>query len=146
MEGDVGGRSVIEWHPEDVRVVPVKSIGVVRDVDTWQDYNPPVVSLSRKRLCRNQGGVDTGVGFLVNNYDTAPTGRDEGRGKARMEKGIQVKSKKSMDELVVLIRGAGEMASGVAHRLHRSHFKVCMIEIPHPLAVRRAGSLQRGDL
>jgi xanthine dehydrogenase accessory factor len=47
----------------------------------------------------------------------------------RMEKGI--------DELVVLIRGAGEMASGVAHRLHQSHFKICMIEIPHPLAVRR---------
>ena len=43
-----------------------------------------------------------------------------------------------MDELVVLIRGAGEIASGVAHRLQRSHFKVCMIEIPHPLAVRRA--------
>jgi xanthine dehydrogenase accessory factor len=55
-----------------------------------------------------------------------------------MEKGIQVKLKKSMDELVVLIRGAGEIASGVAHRLQRSHFKVCMIEIPHPLAVRRA--------
>jgi xanthine dehydrogenase accessory factor len=55
-----------------------------------------------------------------------------------MEKGIQVKSKKSVDELVVLIRGAGEIASGVAHRLQRSHFKVCMIEIPHPLAVRRA--------
>ena len=55
-----------------------------------------------------------------------------------MEKGIQVKSKKSMDELVVLIRGAGEIASGVAHRLQRSHFKICMIEIPHPLAVRRA--------
>ncbi|NWG04987.1 MAG: EF2563 family selenium-dependent molybdenum hydroxylase system protein [Syntrophaceae bacterium] len=45
--------------------------------------------------------------------------------------------KKSIDELVVLIRGAGEMASGVAHRLHRSHFKICMTEIPHPLAVRR---------
>jgi xanthine dehydrogenase accessory factor len=55
-----------------------------------------------------------------------------------MEKGIQVKSKKNIDELVVLIRGAGEIASGVAHRLQRSHFKVCMIEIPHPLAVRRA--------
>jgi xanthine dehydrogenase accessory factor len=55
-----------------------------------------------------------------------------------MEKGIQVKSKKSVDELVILIRGAGEIASGVAHRLQRSHFKVCMIEIPHPLAVRRA--------
>jgi xanthine dehydrogenase accessory factor len=41
------------------------------------------------------------------------------------------------DELVVLIRGAGEMASGVVHRLYRSHFKVCMTEIPNPLAVRR---------
>ena len=38
LEGDVGGISVIERHPEDVRVVSVKSMGVVRDVDTWQDY------------------------------------------------------------------------------------------------------------
>ncbi len=29
------------------------------------------------------------------------------------------------------------MASGVVHRLHRSHFKICMTEIPQPLAVRR---------
>src|SRR4030042_1662578 len=33
------------------------------------------------------------------------------------------------------------MASGVAHRLHQSHFKICMIEIPHPLAVRREVTL-----
>jgi len=46
-------------------------------------------------------------------------------------------SKKRMDELIVLIRGAGEMASGVAHRLYRSNFRVCMLEIPQPLAVRR---------
>lgn len=48
-----------------------------------------------------------------------------------------MRSKKDLCELVVLIRGAGEMASGVAHRLQQSHFKVCMIEISHPLAVRR---------
>jgi xanthine dehydrogenase accessory factor len=54
-----------------------------------------------------------------------------------MKKGIQTKSDKGMDEVIVLIRGAGEMASGVAHRLHRSHFNVCMLEIPHPIAVRR---------
>ena len=48
-----------------------------------------------------------------------------------------MKQKKGMDELIVLIRGGGEVASGVAHRLHRSHFKVCMTEISHPLAVRR---------
>ena len=52
--------------------------------------------------------------------------------------GTPMTSKINMDELVVLVRGAGEIASGVAHRLQRSHLKVCMIEIPHPLAVRRA--------
>jgi xanthine dehydrogenase accessory factor len=46
-------------------------------------------------------------------------------------------SKMNIDKLVVLIRGAGDLASGVAHRLHQSHFKICMTEIPHPLAVRR---------
>jgi xanthine dehydrogenase accessory factor len=54
-----------------------------------------------------------------------------------MKKGIQTKSEKGINELVILIRGAGEMASGVAHRLHRSHFRVCMLEVPHPIAVRR---------
>jgi xanthine dehydrogenase accessory factor len=37
----------------------------------------------------------------------------------------------------VLILGAGEMASGVAHRLFKSGFKVCFTEISRPLAVRR---------
>jgi xanthine dehydrogenase accessory factor len=54
-----------------------------------------------------------------------------------MTKGIEMKLARSIGELTVLIRGAGEMASGVAHRLHQSHFKVCMLEIPHPIAVRR---------
>jgi xanthine dehydrogenase accessory factor len=54
-----------------------------------------------------------------------------------MNKGIQIRGDKGIEELVVLIRGAGEMASGVAHRLHQSHFKICMIEISRPLAVRR---------
>jgi len=38
LEGDVGGRPIMERHPQDVRVIRVKSIGVVKDVDTWQDY------------------------------------------------------------------------------------------------------------
>jgi xanthine dehydrogenase accessory factor len=54
-----------------------------------------------------------------------------------MKKGIQAKLGKGMDEVIILIRGAGEMASGVAHRLHRSHFNVCMLEISNPVAVRR---------
>lgn len=43
----------------------------------------------------------------------------------------------SLHNLVVLIRGAGEMASGVAWRLQQSHFRVVLTEIPEPLAVRR---------
>ena len=54
-----------------------------------------------------------------------------------MKKDIQIKSERRIEDLVVLIRGAGEMASGVAHRLHQSHFKICMLEISHPIAVRR---------
>jgi molybdenum cofactor cytidylyltransferase len=38
LKGDAGGRSIIDRHPEDVRLVPLKSIGIVKDVDTWQDY------------------------------------------------------------------------------------------------------------
>lgn len=38
LKGDVGGRSIVLKHPEEVRVVPVKSEGVVKDIDTWQDY------------------------------------------------------------------------------------------------------------
>jgi xanthine dehydrogenase accessory factor len=39
--------------------------------------------------------------------------------------------------LVILIKGGGEMATGVAHRLFHSGFLVCLTEIPEPLAVRR---------
>lgn len=38
---------------------------------------------------------------------------------------------------VVLIRGAGDLASGVALRLHRAGMSVVMTELPSPLAVRR---------
>jgi xanthine dehydrogenase accessory factor len=39
--------------------------------------------------------------------------------------------------LVVLIRGGGEVASGVAHKLARAHFRVCLTETSQPLAVSR---------
>jgi xanthine dehydrogenase accessory factor len=48
-----------------------------------------------------------------------------------------MESQKNLNELVVMIRGAGEMASGVAYRLHQCHIKICMLEISQPLAVRR---------
>lgn len=42
-----------------------------------------------------------------------------------------------LSELIVLIRGAGEMATGVGYRLWNAHFRVCMTEVPNPLAIRR---------
>ncbi len=45
---------------------------------------------------------------------------------------------KTLGQLIILIRGAGEMASGIACRLHRSGFtRLLMTERPEPLAVRR---------
>ena len=49
----------------------------------------------------------------------------------------------------VLIRGGGDLASGVAWRLHRAGFRVAITEIPQPLAVRRlvsfAEAVYRGE-
>ncbi|MDY6864119.1 MAG: selenium-dependent molybdenum cofactor biosynthesis protein YqeB [Thermodesulfobacteriota bacterium] len=42
-----------------------------------------------------------------------------------------------LSDLKILIKGGGEQASGVAHRLFCSNFKVCITEIPNPKAVRR---------
>lgn len=42
-----------------------------------------------------------------------------------------------LSDLVVLIKGAGEAASAIAHRLHRAGFKVCVTELANPLAVCR---------
>jgi len=41
---------------------------------------------------------------------------------------------------IILIRGGGDLASGVALRLHRCGFQVLISELPEPLAVRRAVS------
>lgn len=42
--------------------------------------------------------------------------------------------------LPVVIRGAGDLASGVAYRLFKAGFPVMMLERPHPLFVRRTVS------
>ena len=39
--------------------------------------------------------------------------------------------------MYIFIRGAGDLASGVALRLHRSGLKVVMTELAQPLVVRR---------
>src|SRR4030042_4710104 len=56
LKGDVGGRSIIERHLEDVRRVSVKSAGVVKDIDTWQDYTTSTLSLPRK-WGKREGGT-----------------------------------------------------------------------------------------
>lgn len=43
-------------------------------------------------------------------------------------------------QLIVLIRGGGEVASGAAHRLARAHFRVCMTDTSHPMAVSRGAA------
>jgi len=43
-------------------------------------------------------------------------------------------------DTLALIKGAGDLASGVAARLHRSGFPVVMTELPEPTMVRRAVS------
>ncbi|MFP3928914.1 MAG: selenium-dependent molybdenum cofactor biosynthesis protein YqeB [Desulfobacteraceae bacterium] len=43
----------------------------------------------------------------------------------------------NLNQVRVLVRGAGDIASAVAWRLNVSHFPVVMTEIPRPLAVRR---------
>lgn len=44
---------------------------------------------------------------------------------------------RKLSEIIVLIKGGGEVASGVAHRLYRSHLRVYLTEIANPLAVSR---------
>ena len=40
----------------------------------------------------------------------------------------------------ILLRGGGDLATGVALRLHRAGIRVVIAELPQPLAVRRAVS------
>lgn len=39
--------------------------------------------------------------------------------------------------MLVVIRGAGDLASGIALRLHHAKFRVVMTDLPHPTAIRR---------
>ncbi|OGP63859.1 MAG: molybdenum cofactor cytidylyltransferase, partial [Deltaproteobacteria bacterium RBG_13_53_10] len=44
LRGDVGGRSILERHPGEIRAVNVKSRGVLKDIDSWKDYEDQKVS------------------------------------------------------------------------------------------------------
>ena len=39
--------------------------------------------------------------------------------------------------MLILIRGAGDLASGIALRLHHAKFQVVMTDLPRPTAIRR---------
>lgn len=73
-------------------------------------------------------------------YHPAPAGRV-----ILMMKMLSVQPKSvplRLSDLKILIRGAGEMATGCACRLHRSgFFRILMTEVENPLAVRRTVSL-----
>ncbi len=38
LEGDLGGRSIVDSHPDKVIRVRTRSEGVVKDIDTWEEY------------------------------------------------------------------------------------------------------------
>jgi len=38
LKGDVGGKSIIKNHPGEILDIPLKSEGVVKDIDLWEDY------------------------------------------------------------------------------------------------------------
>ena len=38
---------------------------------------------------------------------------------------------------LILLRGGGDLATGVAYRLHHAGFPLIVTELPHPLVVRR---------
>lgn len=46
----------------------------------------------------------------------------------------------SLNELKILIKGGGEVASAVAHKLARSGFKLCLTEVLQPIAVSRGAA------
>jgi xanthine dehydrogenase accessory factor len=50
---------------------------------------------------------------------------------------MRKKGIKQVNKSVVVIRGGGDIGTGVAHRLHKSGFDVIVAEIENPLVIRR---------
>lgn len=47
---------------------------------------------------------------------------------------------RKLNDLIILVRGGGEVGSAIAHRLNRSHFRVCITELANPETVNRGVS------
>ncbi len=54
-----------------------------------------------------------------------------------MAEGLRAGSQ-MLNEILVLMKGAGDLATGVAYRLHRVGMQVVMTEVAQPTAIRRA--------
>ncbi len=50
------------------------------------------------------------------------------------------KAVNKLNGLVVMIKGSGEVASAIAHKLFRCHFQICLTELPQPLAISRGAT------
>lgn len=46
-----------------------------------------------------------------------------------------------LSECLIVLRGGGDLGTGVAYRLHRSGFPLIVLELPNPLVVRRRVAL-----
>jgi xanthine dehydrogenase accessory factor len=44
---------------------------------------------------------------------------------------------RKLSELIILVRGGGEIGSAIAHRMFRSHFRVCITDIEFPSSINR---------
>jgi xanthine dehydrogenase accessory factor len=47
---------------------------------------------------------------------------------------------RKLSDLIILVRGGGEVGSAVAYCLHRSHFRVCITELANPETINRGAS------
>ncbi len=49
LRGDAGGRSILEKYPGSIRIVRVRSEGVLKDIDTWKDYQSELRAKRKRR-------------------------------------------------------------------------------------------------
>jgi len=57
LKGDVGGKSIIERHPGVVRLIYTKSAGVIKDIDTWKDFEESKKGFKGSRVRGFKGSI-----------------------------------------------------------------------------------------
>lgn len=128
LKGDIGCKAILKRHPSRVEWVEFDDESILLDVDTevdleevrarWPRSRKSVISPSMDknsaddRVKQERESVTVPAGFLTHRHS-------EGSGP------------------LILIRGAGEMATAVAHRLWLCGFRTILTEIEAPMAVRR---------